>query len=127
MMHVVHIEDDKSLRMLMQTALELSHPGVRLQQFASADSALDYIAKNCNTIDLYILDVRIPGAMNGLQIAKKIRDIGCRGNMIITSAYSSPSQEVLTSLRCTFVPKSWHIMDIAQTLESYRVFNVPTV
>jgi DNA-binding NtrC family response regulator len=121
MMHVVHIEDDKSLRMLMQVALEVSHPKVQLQQFANAETALDYIRKHGNTVDLFILDVRLPGAVNGIQVAKNIRDMGCPGNIIITSAYSSPSPEVLSMLRCYFVPKSWHIMDIAQSLEQYRL------
>jgi two-component SAPR family response regulator len=119
--HIVHVEDDKPLKEILKVAFEAVDPHVQLQQFISADEALAYMDANRQTIDLFILDIRIPGSMNGLQLAQKIRQLGCPGHIVLTSAYLRPSRDMLATLRAEYYAKPWHIYDITPKLLQYRL------
>lgn len=119
--HIVHVEDDKPLKEILKVAFEAADPHVHLKQFISADDALPYLETNRYSIDLFILDIRIPGSMNGLQLAQKIRQLDCPGYIVLTSAYLRPSREMLTTLRAEYYAKPWHIYDITPKLLQYRL------
>jgi DNA-binding NtrC family response regulator len=116
MTHVVHLEDDGPLRDILKLAFEAFEPEINLRQFENSDETLAYIEQHRDGIELYILDIRVPGTMNGLQVAEKIRELKCPGVVVITSAYSKPSNEFLASLSCEWFPKPWHIMETMQKL-----------
>ncbi len=120
-MHVVHIEDEKPLKEILRIALQSAEPGIKMQQFIRGEEALPYIETNAASIDLYIIDIRLPGTMDGIEIARRIRELNAPGYIVMTSAYSRPSTELLTSLRLEFYPKPWHLADITQKLLRYRV------
>lgn len=115
-MHVVQIEDDKPLKEILKVTLEAAEPKLNLHQFISGDEAIPYIRQNMETIDLIIVDIRLPGELNGVQIAELIRGLNYAGNMVLTSAYARPNSEVLKTLRSEFYPKPWHIIDITNKL-----------
>lgn len=115
-MNILHLEDDSPLREVLKFVLITSEPEINLQQFIDSDNALAYIIANASVIDLFILDIRVPGSMDGMELAQKIRDLGCPGAIVVTSAYKRPSQSKMDTLDCTWLPKPWHIMDAAQQL-----------
>lgn len=119
--HVVHIEDDSMLRDILQISFQVADSEIRLKQYTNGDDAIPYIEQNGQTIDLFILDIRLPGSLNGLQIAQKIRAMNCPGHLVLTSAYSSPSREWLSSLSGEYFPKPWHILDLTRKLLQYRL------
>src|SRR5262249_53433529 len=98
-----------------------AEPNIRLQQFENSDPAVKYIEQHGQTVDLFVLDIRLPGALNGLQIAQKIRDLKCPGFIVMTSAFSEPNPELLTALRSEYFPNPWHIRDLAPKLLKYRL------
>ncbi|MEP7284389.1 MAG: response regulator [Chloroflexota bacterium] len=120
-LHVVHVEDDKPLRGILRATFRASEPAIDLHQFVSADEAVSYIESNWQTIDLFILDIRLPGEMNGLELAQKIRALNCPGYVVLTSAYSPPSREFLTEIRSEYYPKPWHILELTEKLLKYRL------
>jgi CheY-like chemotaxis protein len=124
--HVVHVEDEKSLRTILAIAFRLSEPDIQLHQFVSGDEALPYIESNGQTVDLFILDIRLPGTLNGLQLAQKIRELGCPGFIVLTSAYSEPSAAVIASVRCEYYPKPWHILELTPKLLTFRLDKRPS-
>ena len=119
--HVVHVEDDKPLRQILELALRATEPQIDLHQFVTAEDALPYIQAHAPLIDLFLLDLRLPGKMTGLDLAKMIRDVRCPGFIIITSAYNTPDSTLLKSLQAEYFPKPWHLMDISQRLLGYRL------
>ena len=122
-MHVVHVEDEGPLRDILRLMFVAAEPNIQLQQFENSDPAVVYIEQHGQTVDLFVLDIRLPGALNGLQIAQKIRDLKCPGFIVMTSAFSAPNQELLVSLRSEYFPKPWHILDLAPKLLKYRLNN----
>lgn len=115
-MHVVHLEDDAPLREILRAAFQAASPTLNLQQFANSDEALAYIQEHQADINLYILDIRVPGSMTGLELARKIRDIQAKGSIVLTSAYTPPGRDLLTELNCEWFPKPWHIMETTKKL-----------
>jgi len=113
------------LRDILRISFQTADPEIQIKQYASGDEAMPYIEQYGQTIDLFIFDIRLPGALNGLQLAQRIRELGCPGHLVLTSAYSSPSAEWLASLSAEYLPKPWHILDLTRNLLSYRL--IPTV
>src|SRR5689334_1294741 len=120
-MHIVHIEDDRPLRDILKMSFTTVDSSINMQQFTSGDEALPYIEQHKHTIDLFILDFRLPGSMTGLQIAKKLREENCPGNIVLTSAFTINKSEVPSSLNIEILPKPWHIIEITPRLLQYRL------
>ncbi len=114
--HVVHLEDDGPLRDILKVALKAAEPQIELHQFISGDEAVRYIEQFGHQIDLFVLDIRVPGSLNGMQVAEKIRELKCAGPIVVTSAYRPPDRDLLNALSCEWFPKPWHLMDTTQKL-----------
>ena len=115
-MQIVHLEDDGPLREVLKFVLTTADPTVNVQQFIRSDDAVTHITDHSKEIDLFILDIRVPGTMDGMEVAQKIRDLGCDGAIVITSAYRRPNPALLANLGCKWMPKPWHVMDAIQKL-----------
>ncbi len=113
-MQIVHVEDDKPLKDILKAALQARDPELRLVQYTHPDDALHYIQNNIQNIDLFILDIRLPGAISGLELARKIRDMKYTGSIVLTSAYSRPNPDLLQLLDCEYYPKPWHLIELTQ-------------
>lgn len=116
MTYVVHLEDDGPLREILKVAFEATDPDVNLKQFISSDEVVAHIQPNIKEIDLFVLDIRVPGSMDGLGVARKIRELGSDAPVILTSAYRSPERELIAKLSLEWMSKPWHIMEITQRL-----------
>jgi DNA-binding response OmpR family regulator len=119
-MNIVHVEDEKPLKDILRTTLAAFDPNVKIVQFTTGDDALVHITENFSNIDLFIIDIRLPGQLNGVQLAEKIRDLKAAGNIVITSAFSRPSQQVLANLNCEYYRKPWHLVELMQKLQQYK-------
>jgi DNA-binding LytR/AlgR family response regulator len=88
-----------------------AEPELDFQQFISGDEVVAYIKDQIDSISLYILDIRVPGELNGLDVAKAIRKMGSERPIILTSAYDKPDSKLLSALDCIWMPKPWHLID----------------
>jgi CheY-like chemotaxis protein len=122
-MHVVQIEDESPLRDILKAALQAAQPTIKLQQFGDAESALPYIREWSWDVDLFIIDIRLPGKLNGLDLTQQIRATGCPGYVVLTSAYAAPPKDFLASHRCEYTPKPWHLLDLTQKVFQYQLVN----
>jgi DNA-binding response OmpR family regulator len=116
MVQVLHLEDDIRLREILQVALRAAEPNLVLKQYINSNDAVAYIEQHVHEIDLFILDIRVPGLVDGLEVARKIRALKCEAPIILTSAYQPPSQNILVELNCEWYPKPWHIFETTRTL-----------
>ena len=120
-MHIVHIEGKSPLRDVLQIALDAAEPDLVLAQFISGDEAVPYIQAHAAEIDLFIVDVCLPGYLSGLQLAFFIRAMQCPGTIVLTSGYGSPNQNALNALHSEFIPKPYHIPELTQNLAKYHI------
>ncbi len=116
MTYVVHLEDDETLQEILKVAFQATDPKVNLKQFVNGDDVFEHIKPNVEAIDLYILDIRVPGSIDGMGVARKIREMGSDAPIIMTSAYRPPDREAIDALSLEWMSKPWHIMEISQRL-----------
>lgn len=119
--HIVHLEDDHHLFNIFRVALLAVSPALKIVQFTDAELLLRYVLQADSPIDLVILDIRVPGSLNGIQVAQQIRRVQYPVNIVITSAYSAPERRVLSELDAIFIPKPWNIPAMIRQLLSLEV------
>ncbi len=70
---VLHLEDDKRLSQILKVAFRSAEPGINVVQFAESNPLVDYFIENGRRIDMFILDIRIPGEYDGIDVVRFIR------------------------------------------------------
>lgn len=108
---ILHLEDDGPLREILKIALSAPDPTVEVQQFITGDEVVAYAQAHLDKIDLFVLDIRVPGSLDGVAVARKLREMGAKRPIILTSAYRKPVGDVLDELDCKWLSKPWHIID----------------
>ena len=115
-MHILHLEDEGPLREILKVALQAADPSLEIAQFVSSDDAYEYTRQHIDDIDLFILDIRVPGKRNGLEFAEAIRQLGITRRIVMTSAYRKPNGDQLSAINSEWMPKPWQIMEATQTM-----------
>jgi DNA-binding LytR/AlgR family response regulator len=116
MLHVVHLEDDGPLREILKAAFMAAEPNMNLLQFIDSDETIAYIDQHVNEVDLFVLDIRVPGEVDGIGVARHIRTLSTTVPIVFTSAYTPPTRSLLTELNSEWFPKPWHIMETTKKL-----------
>ncbi len=117
-LHVLHLEDEASLREVLRSALRVIDldDEVQVEQFENSDDAVRHIEDFGPDIDLFILDIRVPGDLDGVGVARLIRQWGCPGVVVLSSAYTEPDEQLLSSLHAEWMPKPWRLDELGDTL-----------
>jgi two-component system, response regulator PdtaR len=100
--HVLIVEDDVLIRALL--ADELRDAGLRVIEAANADEALAIFEAGAQ-VDLLFTDIQMPGSMNGVELAQRIKDIEPALPIILTSGNAGTSAAHLGS----FIPKPYDV------------------
>ena len=86
--HVLIVEDDVLIRVLL--ADELRDAGLRVIEAANADEALSIFEAGAQ-VDLLFTDVQMPGSMDGVELARRIKTIHPALPIILTSGNAGAS------------------------------------
>jgi DNA-binding response OmpR family regulator len=111
-LEILHLEDDPALRDILQFTFSNGEVDAELAQFVSSDEAVNYIRTNAPQIGLFLLDIRVPGSLDGIGVAEFIREVGNTAPVYVTSAYEKPEKDVLESLRCEWMAKPWNLQTL---------------
>lgn len=77
---------------------------VRAARLANADDALKRIAAPAHGFDLVLSDIVMPGSIDGMELAARVRRLPCGPPLILMSAYSE-SMEQAARLQFLVLPK----------------------
>ena len=80
---ILVVEDEVLIRLLIADAL--MEAGFQVIQAASADEALEVLQSSVE-VDLVVTDVRMPGSINGLELASRVRANWPALKIVIASA-----------------------------------------
>lgn len=96
-----------TLRDIVRTTIMVLDPKTEVHQFEGSDETLRYVQQDdhCAAIDLFLLDVRVPGDIDGIGVAFRLRELGCRGLIAFTSAYAAPDSKTIASLDYVWLSK----------------------
>ncbi len=101
---VIVADDQRLTRQALEAVIEKSADFVLAGAFPSASLAVEYCRRK--SADLALLDIVMPGGMNGLEAAKQIRDL--RPNIKIVLATSMPEVTFLRRAREIGVDSFWY-------------------
>lgn len=87
---ILLVEDDKLLRDAFHEMLE--RKGYRVMVASNADDALEMFTNSSEKVDLLLTDIVMPG-MNGIELAKRIAEIGEKPRVLYMSGYTSDALE----------------------------------
>lgn len=119
--HIVFLEDDRHLYNILKVAFQSVKPSLKLVQFAEGEHLLRYVTQPPQPVDVILLDIRVPGKLNGLQVAQALHKASYPAVVILTSAYAVPDNRLLTQLNCTFIPKPWNLPQLIRQLLNIEV------
>ncbi len=113
---VYHLEDEFSLRTIIKTYVNYLASDIELVQFENSDHMMAALAKSLPTVDLFLLDIRVPGERNGQEVAERLRQLNYRGPIVITSAYDVPKREWLRKWKCDWLIKPTDAIELRKQL-----------
>jgi two-component system response regulator CssR len=118
------VEDEERLRKLLVMYLEKE--GYLTRSFASAEAAFDYLT---DSVSLWILDIKLPGA-DGFELIKRIKEINDDVPVIFASARDSEMDRIM-GLRFgsdDYVTKPFSVQELILRIEKLlkRVYKTDT-
>lgn len=91
MARILIVEDEENIARVLK--LELEYEGYETVVFYDGKEAMDWLEENSVTIDLYLLDVMLPG-MNGMAMLRRMREREIRQPVIMLTARDSVIDKV---------------------------------
>jgi len=101
-MNILVVDDERMALEYLKRTVESVFPDTAASGFMRPSQALEY-AKT-NHIDLAFLDIEM-GGMNGLQLAKRLKDINGKINIIFTTGYSQYAADAYAIHACGYIMK----------------------
>ncbi len=110
--HVLLVEDDREVATLTRELL--ASLGFVVTHAAGAEAALDALV-NAHQIDVVLSDIMMPGGVNGLQLAREIRNRHPRLPIILTTGYVEAAAD-LKDGEFHLLPKPFSLETLADAL-----------
>lgn len=113
---IAYVEDEPSIAQLLVSGLGLFGIEVR-PVFMNAEDLLNQAnGPELAEVDLFFFDIRLP-KMTGLDLAKKLRDLGEKRPFVLVSAWPAPAAKDLEKIGAVFLPKPFDFPDVIQTIQ----------
>jgi len=103
------VEDEASVRQLASTLLEESD--LHVIECESAEAALAVLQRRGETIALCFIDVRLPGLIDGVDLAQLIATYWPHVTVIVTSGDPGERLESLPK-SAVYMQKPWRALDV---------------
>jgi two-component SAPR family response regulator len=84
-MHIIAVDDEVLTLAGMERIIKEAIPGCTLYCFDTPEDALSHVGEN--RVDLAFLDIEM-GGMNGLELAKAMKDVYGKTNIVFVTGYS---------------------------------------
>jgi DNA-binding NtrC family response regulator len=103
------VEDDPDVRALAAVLLE--ETPLDVVEVESAEAALDCLQERGGEVAMMFADVRLPGDMDGVQLAKAACTLWPTVRVVLTSGDPAAQSDDLPEC-VTFMPKPWRGLDV---------------
>lgn len=103
------VEDEPGVRELAAALLEETELDV--VEVESAEAALDYLQEHGADVAMIFADIRLAGAMDGVQLAKAACTLWPTIRIVLTSGVADGRPDGLPDC-VTFMPKPWRGLDV---------------
>jgi len=108
------VEDDPDLRELGAALLE--ETDLRVVECEDAEQAMAVMAREGDDVALVFTDIRLPGLLDGVDLARRIKALWPHVAMVVTSGFEIRRPEKLPD-NVTYMPKPWLALDVLMQAE----------
>jgi DNA-binding NtrC family response regulator len=120
----VIVEDDADLRWLTATLLEESD--LDIIECESAEAALATMLVRGKDVTMIFADIRLPGVMDGVDLAREVKMRWPRLTVVVTSGNPGDRLEHLPP-GVLYMPKPWQALNVLMVAERARLGQSPHV
>jgi DNA-binding NtrC family response regulator len=108
------VEDDPIVRELAAALLEESD--LHVVECEDAEQAFAALCKYGDEIALIFADIRLPGLLDGVDLAQRVKVLWPRIAMVVTSGYPGARVDALPE-NVVYMPKPWLALDVLMQAE----------
>ena len=116
-MQIIAVDDEPLALGLLVRSVQEACPAAQISQFQSGHQALQYLEEN--PCDVAFLDIHMRG-INGLTLAKKIKELNPRCNLIFVTGYSEYAGDALSMHASGYINKPVSAEEIRAELDDLR-------
>jgi signal transduction histidine kinase/ActR/RegA family two-component response regulator len=114
-LRVVLVEDNLEVASAIRPVLEAQ--GCEVRHFANAAAAMGWIDAHAADVDVVLTDVVMPGELDGLTLAQKVRERHARIGLVVMTGYAQ-QLEAITRQGFTVLAKPWTPTNLARALRA---------
>jgi CheY-like chemotaxis protein len=114
------VEDDPDVRELAAALLE--ETDLNVVEVDTAEAALTHLQKHGGEVAMMFADIRLPGIMDGVQLAKAACTLWPTIKIVLTSGDPRAGPDDLPDC-VTFMPKPWRGLDVL--IEAEKAMHQP--
>jgi len=121
-MKIIAVDDERIQLEELEEAIKEAIPDAEVISFRKSKEALSYVkelkTKN-DSVDLAFLDIEM-GGMNGLELAKELKDIYEKTNIVFVTGYSQYAVDAFSVPACDYIMKPVSKDGVLKGLERLR-------
>ena len=106
------VEDDPHLRELAAALLE--ETDLRVIECEDAEEAFSIMCRDGDDVAMIFADIRLPGVLDGMDLARRVRALWPQVSVIVTSGFS-PESEMPDNV--VYMPKPWLALNVLMQAE----------
>jgi DNA-binding NtrC family response regulator len=106
------VEDDSDLRELAAALLE--ETDLRVVECEDAEQAFAVMCREGDDVGLIFVDVRLPGLLDGMDLARRVRALWPQVLVVVTSGFSPEGQ---MPENVVYMPKPWLALNVLMHAE----------
>ncbi len=118
-MKFLALDDEQASLDVLRRALSDAVPEAEIRSFRYVSAALDELLQNGFQPDAAFLDIEMPG-MSGLELAKRIREISPKTNIVFATAYSEYATDAFRLHASGFLMKPATVEKVRTELDNLR-------
>jgi len=108
------VEDDPVVRQLAAALLE--ETDLRVVECEDAEQAFAALCEYGEHVALIFTDVRLPGLLDGVDLAQRAKALWPRISMVVTTGYPGERLQALPD-NVVYMPKPWLALDVLMQAE----------
>jgi len=113
---VLVVDDDELVREMAATFLSMR--GYRVIEAGSGDEAMAMLDDGASHIDVVFTDLRMPGRLDGVGLARWVRAHCPETRVLITSGHTSGAQQVVEVSNGPLIPKPYQPDDVVRRVQA---------
>ena len=117
-MVIVAVDDEKPARILLENTLKAVRPEAEIHMFSTPEELLKYVEEY--SADIAVLDICMYSDLNGVTLAKRLKEINVKINIIFVTAHERYLKDAMSMHASGYIMKPVTEEDVRKELDDLR-------